>query len=428
MEEISSNLEGSTKDYLNIKNILKNENLDDMLLDMDDEDCKKIKEELNAYKQKREKEIEILENELKKLKDESAKYENLNEEEDDDIILDENLKNQIKEEIIKQIKPKIDEELNKNQLEINKKLENMEKDNINYIDKKFHNLIIPHIQKLKGSIMKNDKNNQNIKEKDEQNKEPELKKEDRIKIKVNVERHPNLSQFNLHSIKGNEIEQNEKDNNKNNISFNLNKKNDNPTKIDPNKFSNINNINNINDMNNHNSIQQKASTNIQKKPTIQNLFAIFNPIFFKNKEQTSINGEKMSEERKEKILLIYFKYRKFSMQNELINYFDNFVRANVLKHLQSNNLHQQIIDNLKYNIKTVLECLEMDKYSYEKYYNSQNYINQKDPKERKKSTEAAFKFRRAFNIGKNIIKDEELIKKLQNNDNDINKVFQLIYG
>jgi hypothetical protein len=137
MEESSSNLEGSTKDYLNIKNILKNENLDDMLLDMDDENCKKIKEELNAYKQKREKEIEILENELKKLKDESAKYENLNEEEDDDIILDENLKNQIKEEIIKQIKPKIDEELNKNQLEINKKLENMEKDNINYFFLKF---------------------------------------------------------------------------------------------------------------------------------------------------------------------------------------------------------------------------------------------------------------------------------------------------
>ena len=428
MEEISSNLEGSTKDYLNIKNILKNENLDDMLLDMNDGDCKNIKEELNTYKQKREKEIEILENELKKLKDESAKYENLNEEEDDDIILDENLKNQIKEEIIKQIKPKIDEELNKNQLEINKKLENMEKDNINYIDKTFHNLIIPHIQKLKGSIMKNDKNNQNIREKDEQNEEPELKKEDRIKKKVNVERHPNLSQFNLHSIKGNEIEQNEKDNNKTNISFNLNKKNDNPTKIDPNKFSNINNINIINNINNHNSIQQKASTNIQKKPTIQNLFALFNPIFFKNKEQNSINGEKMSEDRKEKILLIYFKYRKFSMQNELINYFDNFVRANVLKHLQSNNLHQQIIDNLKYNIKTVLECLEMDKYSFEKYYNSQNYINQKDPKERKKSTEAAFKFRRAFNIGKNIIKDEELIKKLQNNDNDINKVFQLIYG
>ena len=87
MEEISSNLEGSTKNYLNIKNILKNENLDNMLLDMNDGDCKNIKEELNTYKQKREKEIEILENELKKLKDESAKYENLNEEEDDDNVI-----------------------------------------------------------------------------------------------------------------------------------------------------------------------------------------------------------------------------------------------------------------------------------------------------------------------------------------------------
>ena len=47
-------------------------------------------------------------------------------------------------------------------------------------------MIVPPIQKLKESIMKNDKNNQNIKEKDEQNKEPELKKEDRIKIKANL--------------------------------------------------------------------------------------------------------------------------------------------------------------------------------------------------------------------------------------------------
>ena len=126
MEEISSNLEGSTKNYLNIKNILKNENLDDMLLDMNDEDCKKIKEELNAYKQKREKEIEILENELKQLNDESAKYENANEnEEDDNIILDENLKEQLKKEIINEIEPKIKEELKNQQLDINEKVKNI---------------------------------------------------------------------------------------------------------------------------------------------------------------------------------------------------------------------------------------------------------------------------------------------------------------
>lgn len=421
MEETSSNLEGNKKDNLNIKNILKNENLDDMLLDMDDEDYQKIKNELNAYKQKREKEIEILENELKRLKDEKAKYENLKEEEeDDDIILDENLKNQIKEEIINQIKPKIDEELKKNQSEINKKLENMEKDNKGYIEKKFNKFIIPKYQKLQDSIKKNDKNNQNMREKDkiiEQNKEPDFKS--KIKKNINYDRHPNLNQNNYCSIKNNEIEQDEQNNSINNNYFNINKNNEKPIVIIQ---------NNTNNTNNNNSIQQKASTNIQKKLTIQNLFLLFNPIFFKNKEQTSVNGEKINEERREKIRLVFFKYRMYNQHKELINYFDNFARANVLKYLQSSKISQKTKENLRYNIETVLECLEVNKYSYKEFYYPQNNKNPKDPTERKKSTEAASKFRRVFNVNNSIINDDELVKKLESNNNDINKVFQLIYG
>lgn len=56
------------------------------------------------------------------------------------------------------------------------------------------------------------------------------------------------------------------------------------------------------------------------------------------------------------------------------------------------------------------------------------YSKNNEIKDRKKSTEAAKKFRREFNIESEIIKDEELIKKLDKNDNDINKVFQQLYG
>ena len=39
------------------------------------------------------------------------------------------------------------------------------------------------------------------------------------------------------------------------------------------------------------------------------------------------------------------------------------------------------------------------------------------------------KFRQIFNINNsNIINEDELIRKLENNDNDINKVFQQMFG
>ena len=64
----------------------------------------------------------------------------------------------------------------------------------------------------------------------------------------------------------------------------------------------------------------------------------------------------------------------------------------------------------------------MNKYFYKKYYYPKNNKN------RKKSFESAERFRTTFNIDENIIKEEELLKRLDKNDNDIYKVFQQIYG
>ena len=70
-----------------------------------------------------------------------------------------------------------------------------------------------------------------------------------------------------------------------------------------------------------------------------------------------------------------------------------------------------------------MECFESNKYKYVEYYCSDTEI-----RDRKNSTEPAVRFKRFFNINKSIIKEKELFKKFDENDNDINKVFQMMYG
>ena len=115
-------------------------------------------------------------------------------------------------------------------------------------------------------------------------------------------------------------------------------------------------------------------------------------------------------------------------EKDLTAYFDVFVRRNVLRIFERSNNPQTLVDNLKYNIETILSCFELDKYLYKIYYYPQNINKQIDHRERKKSTEAAIKFRKVFNVDESIINENELIRKLGNYDNDIYKVFQVIYG
>ena len=100
---------------------------------------------------------------------------------------------------------------------------------------------------------------------------------------------------------------------------------------------------------------------------------------------------------------------------------------NVFKIFQRKYENNDILDTIKYNIKTILDCFCLDSRKYINYYYKEKIdivIN-----DRKKSAEAAKKFRQIFNINNsNIINEDELIRKLEKNDYDINKVFQQLYG
>ena len=422
MKEISSKkmkgLNESSKKELNIKDILEKDNFE---LELDDDEYLKIKEELINYKQKQEKDVELLEKELNQLKEENAKNEKLDV--NDNIIIDENFQNKLKEEIISQILPKIDEEFQKKKSEIDDKLKEMDKDNRILIDNNFKDLI--------NSLKKNDIN-QNIKEDNIEQKKKTEHHNKKLIIKLNKnEKHSN-KENNIHT-KNNKDEENENDNsflkNKNNIKSNnsnfgdINKNKEGPYKIIQNEDNNMNNMNHLNNSN----LKNKTHV-IQRKKTIDNLFELFNGIFFKNEYQTSINGDKISENTKKNLKSKYNKYKKEFKEKDLTAYFDVFVRRNVLRIFERSNNPQTLVDNLKYNIETILSCFELDKYLYKIYYYPQNNNKQIDHRERKKSTEAAIKFRKVFNVDESIINENELIRKLGNYDNDIYKVFQVIYG
>ena len=422
MKEISSKkmkgLNESSKKELNIKDILEKDNFE---LELDDDEYLKIKEELINYKQKQEKDVELLEKELNQLKEENAKNEKLDV--NDNIIIDENLQNKLKEEIISQILPKIDEEFQKKKSEIDDKLKEMDKDNKILIDNNFKDLI--------NSLKKNDIN-QNIKEDNIEQKKKTEHHNKKLIVKINKnEKHSNKE--NNIRTKKNKDDENENDNsflkNKNNIKSNnsnfgdINKNKEGPYKIIQNEDNNMNNMNHLNNSN----LKNKTNV-IQRKKTIDNLFELFNGIFFKNEYQTSINGDKISENTKKYLKSKYNKYKKEFKEKDLTAYFDVFVRRNVLKIFERSNNPQTLVDNLKYNIETILSCFELDKYLYKIYYYPQNNNKQIDHRERKKSTEAAIKFRKVFNVDESIINENELIRKLGNYDNDIYKVFQVIYG
>ena len=422
MKEISSKkmkgLNESSKKELNIKDILEKDNFE---LELDDDEYLKIKEELINYKQKQEKDVELLEKELNQLKEENAKNEKLDV--NDNIIIDENLQNKLKEEIISQIQQKIDEEFQKKKSEIDDKLKEMDKDNRILIDNNFKDLI--------NSLKKNDIN-QNIKEDNIEQKKKTEHHNKKVLIKLNKnEKHSN-KENNIHT-KNNKDEENENDNsflkNKNNIKSNnsnfgdINKNREGPYKIIQNEDNNMNNMNHLNNSN----LKNKTDV-IQRKKTIDNLFELFNGIFFKNEYQTSINGDKISENTKKNLKSKYNKYKREFKEKDLTAYFDVFVRRNVLKIFERSNNPQTLVDNIKYNIETILSCFELDKYLYKIYYYPQNNNKQIDHRERKKSTEAAIKFRKVFNVDESIINENELIRKLGNYDNDIYKVFQVIYG
>jgi hypothetical protein len=420
--ESLNNIKEELKVPSQIKNILKN----DEISFEDENEYKRIKEELEKYKKEQEKEVEDLEKELAQLKEENAKYNNvIINDGNNNILLDENTIETLKKDIIKEIEPKLNEEFKNMKISIKENLNSFDKENKTIIDTNYKN-INSKIENLKKEIEEKYLKNKNLIESQNQinkNLSPD-KNAQEIKDKTDEKKRVGMKNHNKNQI--------------NNIhSFN-NKKSDNNTQVKNNNNypQNILGVNlqsekekavGLKENNTYYNFIQGNQNKKNETNNDTNLFNLFNNIFFKNKEQTSVNGEIINKKYIDKINEIFLKYKKEKKEILLINYFDNFIKTCVVNIFKRKDLVPKIIENVKSNIETLLVYFGLERYKYQRYYYPELLKNE-NIKNRKKSVEAAGKFRKIFNIGKHIINDEQLLIRLDENDNDINKVFQQMYG
>ena len=408
MEEIA--IKENSRISINIKDILKN----DEIIFKDENEYKKIKDELQKFKNEQEKEVEDLEKELEELKKENSQYNKVINNENNNISLDKNEIETLKKDIIKEIQPRIDEEVEKIQKLIKENLAKHDEENKGRIESKYKK-IEKNISDWKTSL--EEKYINQIKNQTQINMYSSLQiNEPKEKEKKKVERSKNNNNILMSNIKP--IKNDMKNNNnspKNNdpkgllLNINCNKYKSQIVKIQ-------------NDIN-----YEKNKEKEKEKEKKYDIFQLFNNIFFKNKEQTSIKVERINEEHKKILKIIFFNNKKENKEKNLRQYFDNFLKVNVFKIFKRNDISPKYIENIKYNIESILECFDYNKDYYQKFYYPEQY-KKEGIRNREKSVEAARKFRKYFDIDESIIIDEELIKRLDKNDNDIYKVFQQMFG
>jgi hypothetical protein len=158
----------------------------------------------------------------------------------------------------------------------------------------------------------------------------------------------------------------------------------------------------------------------------QKLYQSINSIFFIDYQQKVINDQKINEFKKEELQKAIFN-DKISGRNILKNYYMNFIEENVLPLFKkSKYTSQSILEIIKYNISVILECLGMNKNYYNNYY-YQNEANKKKIN-RRLSEEAVLRFRNEYNLNKEEYTDEALERRLIENNLDINKTFEKMFG
>ena len=148
--------------------------------------------------------------------------------------------------------------------------------------------------------------------------------------------------------------------------------------------------------------------------------------FFSDYEQKFIKPIKISDNEKKEIEKELVKEKREGKDN-LKTFCINFIETNVLPFFKRRELTDDKRDILKYNIEKILQCCGMDKNTYRDDYYPE-IIKKRKVMERKKSVEALRRFRKEFNIDKSQFNDEGIILRLEENNLDIYKTFQKMFG
>jgi hypothetical protein len=176
------------------------------------------------------------------------------------------------------------------------------------------------------------------------------------------------------------------------------------------------------DQQNDQLLKMKYKTAVVKP---RKLYTSMKKFFFNDFEQKYIKVQKITDFEKEEIEKEIINEMRNGDSN-LKKYCLNYIETNVLKFFKKKDLDDNTRDILKYNVETISQCCGMGK----NYYINDFYPEMKRKKEfdRNKSEEALKKFRMEFKIKKEDYSDEGIIKRLEENNLDIFKTFQKIFG
>lgn len=461
-KNIITNQSNNYKEIAELKKSLKKEisNSDEEIED------NKLNEKIKIIQQKQEKEIESLEKELKELKrmNEDLSIDIENDNNGKNILINNSAIENLKKSIINEINSKINKELKTKMEEID--VNKLNKQNENYINKQIEKKVEETIKQITSSfneIMKKqqelDNKFKNINNININNNKKEFYEENNEIInnisskKLTKQKNSNNKKreeiFNIQPLNKNKIDannnsdeenikddgdnnQNKLDNKINNIKINKQYQNLNDRNVKNNKmeqkykyFDGLKKDKPNLLINNKNLEQYQKPIKQKNKPKTLDLLVFLNSIFFKNKEQTEIKSQKMNEYYKELLKKEYYKFIE-EKNNKVAFYAISFIKSNVLKIFKETNISKDTLDIVKYNIETILECIGTDKNLFSDAYQPDSKREKKGS--RQNSVKAARKFRDEFGVKQEDLNEKVLVDLLNKNNDDINLVFQLIYG
>ena len=168
------------------------------------------------------------------------------------------------------------------------------------------------------------------------------------------------------------------------------------------------------------------SYKIHIKKGNRKIYTSVNKYFFQDYQQKYINVHKINDIQKDELDRELVK-ESIKGQNELNNYCINYIETNVLPLFKRRDLTNEEREIIKYNLEVILQCCGKDKNTYINYYYPELKRNKKE-RNRTKSVEALRRFRKEFLVSEKDYADEGIILRLAENDYDINKTFQKIFG
>ena len=135
-------------------------------------------------------------------------------------------------------------------------------------------------------------------------------------------------------------------------------------------FGDINNL-----LFNSFQLEQNNNNNI-------NIFGnLFDKIFYNDKKLDIINFNEITKNQLETLKNKYLKYK-----DDLINSFDNYFKNNISHIFKREDINKKDIEIIKYNIEAILNCFELDRNKYKRYYPKNrkfSSVSKKKPNEKK---------------------------------------------